>query len=742
MSYPAGVTTRTVRVGPGIVIESAEDLRMQVRVIASNDLVWQATGTLFRAVETTSGAEPGDSVLMPMPITDQDGWLRNGVAVDVSAGGQTHTYTATVEFFQGDVVLSSSVLGPFALPDGDSPVDIATLLPVGIDDDGIEINVPDQWSEMLLAAQSAADAAAASAAAASAATDAAVHDIIDTPTSETRVLLDELYAAIVGFKFYSPKNYPGAVVGGGVTSLAAVQAAYDDAFDHGNGCVIIDERYGFDGDLRIPGGVSTFQTATPKYAVPEADEIGLIALTSDARVLYGQGGAGGSVNDNPGLVLNLYVDGANVGGAGDALFVCDAANSTLINLHVRRSAGAGVDLGSSQNLNFFNVQIHESYTGEGVALLVKSRSLGRQGPGHNTFFGGHIGDSLVPIKVTANGTDDYFPPHDNIFEGTIFETGRIAGKAVTCTGIFEAGETVFRSCVATIGASATEITNDCIFLIDNPIFTGYSTTVVWDGAYLGGGAGTVKATDAIKIRQSGAFNEARLKGRTQVANVTNLVCVDGVHLGAGSDFVGSIDQPVTFVTGGISWFRGINGGSYNGLLAKHITPMRFEMPDGVNGNPLQVRRSGDSFNRWQRDRDGTERFLDPATGATVGFVQRIGSLMALGGTWGFAHGFIRAYVPQVVAADTTTTIDASLENSHYWSFTADGADITSITITNPYEGALLEFVMSGSGTNTVTWPGPSVMKFRSTPPQPVNGEVTSIEFRCVGGIWRERGRSN
>lgn len=542
------------------------------------------------------------------------------------------------------------------------------------------------------------------------------------------------------FTFYSPKDY-GAVVGGGVSALAAVQQAYDEAHADGGGIVIIDDRYGIDGVLNIRGGVTTLQTGSPQIEVPAEPEMGFVAMNAAAKVMYGQGGAGGSTNDNPGPVFNLFVDGADVGGAGDALFVCDAANSTLFNLSVRRSAGVGVDIGSSQNLVFYNAQIGESYTGDGIALLLKSRSLGRQGPGGNKFYGGHIGDSKIPIKVTANGPEDFFPPHDNIFEGVLFETGRVADKPVTCTGIFEAGETVLRSCVATIGANATTIAHDTNYLIDNPIFTGYSTVVVFDSCYFGAGAGTVKATDHIRVLQSGAFNEVRLYGRTQAANGSNFLCVDGVKLGAGTDVLGSIDGELFFVTNPTTYthFRGINSGSWAGMYLQRVTPHRYVIDTGV-GHPYQSRRKGDSFNRFQIDRDGFMRWLDSSSGATVGGFQNLSNaFVAVTGVFGVAQGYVRAYTPHVISADTTITVDPKLENGKLLSFTANGADVTSITLPAGYDGQELRFILSGTGTNVVTWP--ASIQFRTTAPQPINGAVTFLDLMCIGGTWREMNRS-
>lgn len=440
-------------------------------------------------------------------------------------------------------------------------------------------------------------------------------------------------------RFYLPEDY-GDVDGTGATSdLEALQAATDAAHDAGGGTVVLWQRYGIDGPWNIRGGVCVYQLSVPQLEAPAQDELGIVCLTTDAQVMYGQGGSGGSTNDNPGELRNLYVDGADVGGTDDALFVCDASNAALYNLNVRHSAGHGIDIGSSQNLTFYNIHSGEHHNG--TALLFKSRSLGRQGPGGNKIYGGHVGDSYLPLHVTSNEpavidvegvptlVADFSPPHDNIIEGVLWETGRVDDDAVIrCNGVFEAGETMLRSCVATAGTHVTENEEDCCYLVDNPIFTGYSTTVTFDSCYFGGGAGTIKATDAVRVMQSGAFNEVRMYGRTQLANVDYVLCADGAHLGAGSDLVASIQSPVLFVTGGISWYRLINAagtsGALTGLVEQRITPSRFVMPAGL-GNVFQARREGDVANRIQIDRDGGIRHLNAATGATVASIINAGA---------------------------------------------------------------------------------------------------------------------
>lgn len=407
--------------------------------------------------------------------------------------------------------------------------------------------------------------------------------------------------------YYYPEDYGAAAYP--FDSGDALRDCYQAAHDAGGGTVVIWERLGFTGDVSILGGVNTLQLSIPQLEIPAEAEIGLIALDTTSRVLYGLGGTGGSTNDNPGVVYNLYVDGDNV--SAGSLFLCNAANSTLFNLQVRNSAGNGLDLGPSQNLVFYNVQSggHSS----GIACDLKTTVLGQQGPGGNKFYGGHIGDSKTPLRVSASGPTDFFPPHDNIFDGVIFETGRTAGLPIDCSVKLEAGETQFRACVFTIGAfgsTAGTINENCNILVTNDIYTGYSSIGVFDSCYFGAGAGTTKATHNIRVKQGGALNEVRFYGRTQAANATYFLATDG------GDLTGSVDGTLYFFTAYTSTYTSINSGTYTGILSNSSTARRWTM--GANlANPIQIRREGDAANRMQIDRDGGIRHLNATTGATV-----------------------------------------------------------------------------------------------------------------------------
>lgn len=552
-------------------------------------------------------------------------------------------------------------------------------------------------------------------------------------------------------KLFSPMMPEFGAVGDGVTDdQTALEACWLAAGDE-NGMVVIDRPYGFSGKIKHYGGMSVMQTAMPKVKVtPTGPEPGLIALTADAWYQYGDGGDGsGSANDNPGPIRGLYIDGAGIAGGGDGLFVMDANESSIYDLWVANSIGVGVNVGRSQNNNFYNLNVGAC---DGTAVLLKPLVAGQQGPGHNVFFGGHIHDCYLPVLVTSHSASDFFFPHDNSFVNTIIETGRVVDQPIRAAVVLESGQTKFTDVIFTFGAqvgSTNPVEEDCSILVDNPFYVAYSTVLDVDGGSIGGGANGV--TDAIRIKQSGAANMVRLGDNVAFANVDNKICNDGIVLG-GCDPLLSIGVNDRESTGGIANIRLINGATSLNAYRRSWFGNIFEKPAGIaNGtyqNPITIKYEDETYSRYTVDWNGLQRYLDPDTGATIGGTLRSGAVWGVTGRWGIANGMYRAPVLQTLAADGAIAIN--WENTSYQvvAFGATGVDATSVSFTSttpgatPTDGQEVRFGFSGSGVNTINWTG-SGITFDGTPPQPIDGlfQFVTLIYRTGLG-WFELSRSH
>lgn len=519
------------------------------------------------------------------------------------------------------------------------------------------------------------------------------------------------------------------------------------------GTVEIDRPYGFNVDLLHRGGFTVWQSTPrriPADGILDDPEPGLIALGADARYRFGQTGDGsGSLNDNPGPVYGLCVDGAGLAGA-EGLFYCDAAQSSLYDLMVMNVVDDGIALriGRSQNLNFFNPQIGPN---NGIGVQLKAIA-GQQGAGHIVFFGGHIHDNTTGIQI--NGTaGDFFPPHDNVFNSTLIESGRIADQPIRVAIEALAGlATQFNDVNVTYGAQVDPIDNpvelDCSVLINNPAFPGYSTVVGFRGGTIGGGIN--KVTDGIRIKQdlAGAANKLLLEGDPGFANVENMICVDGDH-GADPDFADPIVDISSLheITGVTQFSRVINSGTR--LNHGHETPVgtRYELPDGIsNGeiqNPVVVKHASEAFSRLSLDWNAIMRWHDPATGAVVGSILRNGASFGTSGAFLVGGAFGRFSGSQNLAANAVVNIDNLQFSSFYIIFTAAGADATAVNITNTSADRMLRIGITGhaGGGNVITWPA-GVVFTGGVGPQPIAGVTQFVELVRVGANLVEVSRSH
>lgn len=548
----------------------------------------------------------------------------------------------------------------------------------------------------------------------------------------------------------TPMDTSFGATGDGVTDDQTALEACWEAAGELNAMVLIDRPYAFSNKLKHYGGMGVLQVAMPKIlAVPTGPEPGLIAIADTAYYQYGESGDGsGSANDNPGPIRGLHVDGNDIAGLL-GLFRMDCAQSSLMDLQVNNSVGAGVHVGSSQNCNFFNLQVG-GCAGSGV--LLKPFIAGYQGPGHNLFFGGHIHDNYLPIEVSSHSSADFFFPHDNSFIKTLVETGRVAGQAVRCAALLLSGQTLFDDVVFTFGGQvgpSNPVVEDCSILIDNPFYTAYSTTVSIRGGSIGGGPNAV--TDAIKIRQSGAANVVRIGNDISYANVSNKVCIDGVH--GPTDPLLSVGGNDQEITGSIANIRKINSANSLNTYERVWNGKIFEKPQAIaNGalqNPIGIKYEEEAGARWSIDWNGLMRYTDPTTGATIGSTLRNGAIWGVTGRWGVGGSMYRTPALISMSADGALSLNWEASSAAIVSFTATGVDATSVALTSttggavPADGQEMIIGIAGTGVNTIDWSASGITFVGGSGPQPVNGVLQFLTIVYRSGVgWFERSRSH
>lgn len=212
MAYPEYIQTRVISVGGATALESSTLLKIQVAIVASRSLIWDATGYRFEKTGHSVESELGNEVQIVLPRTDVAGWkdAATGSIIDVSAeDAYSHRYTATVRFLDANnsVVGAEYTIGPFPIPDGEGAIDLDRMVPASTVA-GDAISIPDLWGQLVAQAETAAASAQA------ALVDSAqfVADEIGTPGTPARIQLEGTIDAGVDFARGKPAAPADAAV--------------------------------------------------------------------------------------------------------------------------------------------------------------------------------------------------------------------------------------------------------------------------------------------------------------------------------------------------------------------------------------------------------------------------------------------------------------------------------------------------------------------------------------------------
>lgn len=160
--FPAGIITREIKVGPASDLISGTPYSIRVMVAPSRTLVWDGSPVIPSLVTYT--VKPGDEGLIELPVTDQEGYHDvRGNLVGLEPDEHAFYYKIDVFYLRNGSVASKNSPIRALLPEGQGPVDIDQMLTYTSSSAGGTVSVPDTWSDVVVAAQAAAEAAAASA---------------------------------------------------------------------------------------------------------------------------------------------------------------------------------------------------------------------------------------------------------------------------------------------------------------------------------------------------------------------------------------------------------------------------------------------------------------------------------------------------------------------------------------------------------------------------------------------------
>lgn len=161
--FPAGVTTREIKVGPASDLLSGTNYSIRVMIAPSRTLVWDGSPVLPSL--TTHTIKSGEEGLIELPVTNQEGYRdTRGNLIELEPGEHAFYYKIDVFYLRNGSVASKNTPIRALLPEGQGPVDIDEMLTYSSSSAGGTVSVPDTWSVAVVAAQAAAEAAAQSAA--------------------------------------------------------------------------------------------------------------------------------------------------------------------------------------------------------------------------------------------------------------------------------------------------------------------------------------------------------------------------------------------------------------------------------------------------------------------------------------------------------------------------------------------------------------------------------------------------
>lgn len=601
--------------------------------------------------------------------------------------------------------------------------------------------IPASLNDAIAAALASANSAQSAAYAAQASAAIAVSDVANEATQRGNgdaALQAQITALGAGSALpFTTAAIHGAKTTAGFDNRDAIQAAIDAVHANGGGTVFVHERYGWKGDITHRGGVTVVGVGVPLYSADSDPTIsdtepGLIALDATSRYIYGSA-TSGSVDDNPGPLMNIMIDGMGVGGSTPGqLVLFQGAQGRWDTVHVINSAGDGVTLnGMAQNSN-----LNACYFGYATNSAVRftSYAAGYQGPGGNKFTNCYFAESNK--QLYADAVDAAGWSHDNFFIGCLFEN--YGGSAHSLIH-FKIGEAQFVNCVFTDSHASSTYTKDALVYVEDTIWSGVPTYLSFENCYFNTGGGVHYG---IRSTMSGVGNDIRVHGRTKITNLTYLICADGGGVYASVD--GSY-----FQSGVTSIFGAINGGVIvsGGVTGREaVSPVNYKIPDSMSlVPPMTFGRSTESHDRGRIDRDMTLYWLTGANESVVGSLAGNADGVSCGGLWKFSNGVVWGMIGFSVNASAVAVAlsgVATAAPAYVLSFSG-ATPSANVTVSGGDLGSKMEILLDSTATAGATVSWPAAFKFRGNAPQPVDGGVVCVNLiRLADTNWYEESRSS